>query len=679
MGDPTLFLSKTGYRRVKASTNADLTGPVTSVGNATSIADSIALPGSPTTTTQSLGTNNTTIATTEFVLQEIGSLTTADIPDSTDARYVTDAQLVVIGNTSGTNTGDDPLSDHDTSDLADTTDYRYVTDAQLATIGDTSGVNTGDQNTKTLPYDPDLLLNTPATVTVLQEVINRAWATGITSGGALVDNTNGTIKIETGEAAIRTTADGTAPLYLVKFDEQTPINLTDDATNYVYLDYNGGSPQFVASTSETAADEYTKIPAYVVHRNGNDIDYLDVRGNNIDSKKCTNCKFRSLAKFIRSGDGSVLGEPSSLAVSLTAGSFRYRSACGDHIAFDTSVAGTANANVFTHYRRNSAGWTTTTDQKLIDTTLWDNDQATPTVLGNNRYGVSWFFVVNNTPSSFTTVMGQEEYLNLAAARIATLPAYLPPVISGLGVLVGYVIFKKNATSFAAIQSAFIQTFATTTPTSHNGLSGLDGGTIDEYYHLTAAEHTALGVIGDGTITLAKMADLAQDQFIGRVTASTGVPETATITAAARSVLDDVNVGAMRVTLGLEIGVDVQAYDVNTAKLNVAQEYTKAQNFDATTLTDAATIAWDLSANQVAKVTLEDNRTLGAPTNKRDGGTYILRVIQDGTGSRTLAYNAVFKFPGGTAPTLSTGAGAIDILTFISDGTNMYGVCQLEFS
>ena len=56
-------------------------------------------------------------------------------------------------------------------------------------------------------------------------------------------------------------------------------------------------------------------------------------------------------------------------------------------------------------------------------------------------------------------------------------------------------------------------------------------------------------IADGTITLAMMADLAQDKFIGRVTASTGVPETATITSAARTVLDDTSVSAMVNTLG----------------------------------------------------------------------------------------------------------------------------------
>lgn len=135
----------------------------------------------------------------------------------------------------------------------------------------------------------------------------------------------------------------------------------------------------------------------------------------------------------------------------------------------------------------------------------------------------------------------------------------------------------------------------------------------------------------------------------------------------------------RASLGLTIGTDVQAYDVDTAKTDVAQEYTATQNFNATTLTDATTISWDASVNQVTSVTLTDNRTLGAPTNLVDGGTYILIVKQDATGSRTLAYNAVFKFPGGTAPTLSTDANAVDILTFVSDGTNMYGAAQLGFA
>ena len=94
---------------------------------------------------------------------------------------------------------------------------------------------------------------------------------------------------------------------------------------------------------------------------------------------------------------------------------------------------------------------------------------------------------------------------------------------------------------------------------------------------------------------------------------------------------------------------------------------------AITLTDGATLNWDTSLGQVAQVTLGGNRTFAAPTNLVNGGFYSLLIIQDGTGSRTISWNAVFDFAGGTAPTLSTAAGSKDLITWRSDGTNMLEV------
>jgi hypothetical protein len=103
------------------------------------------------------------------------TIETGDIPESVNANFVSDAQLTVIGNTSGTNTGDQDLSglvvknanitgatktkitydakglvtsgaDATTADIADSTNKRYVTDANLTVIGNTSGTNTGNQS-----------------------------------------------------------------------------------------------------------------------------------------------------------------------------------------------------------------------------------------------------------------------------------------------------------------------------------------------------------------------------------------------------------------------------------------------------------------------------------------------------------------------------------------------------
>ena len=129
--------------------------------------------------------------------------------------------------------------------------------------------------------------------------------------------------------------------------------------------------------------------------------------------------------------------------------------------------------------------------------------------------------------------------------------------------------------------------------------------------------------------------------------------------------------AVGVTTGNTRVLTVPDADATIAGLSIAQEFSATQNFDATTLTDGATINWDASANQVTSVTLAGDRTFAAPTNQKDGGVYVLTLIQDGTGTRLIStWNAVFKFAGGTAPTLTTTASAKDVLVFLSDGTNM---------
>jgi len=84
------------------------------------------------------------------------------------------------------------------------------------------------------------------------------------------------------------------------------------------------------------------------------------------------------------------------------------------------------------------------------------------------------------------------------------------------------------------------------------------------------------------------------------------------------------------------------------------------------LTDAATIATDASLSNNFKVTLGGNRIMGAPTSLRNGQVLVYRVTQDGTGSRTLTWASIFAWPSGTAPTLSTAAGKVDMFSGIYD-------------
>jgi len=92
------------------------------------------------------------------------------------------------------------------------------------------------------------------------------------------------------------------------------------------------------------------------------------------------------------------------------------------------------------------------------------------------------------------------------------------------------------------------------------------------------------------------------------------------------------------------------------------------NYTESTLTDQATVTWDASTQDVCKVTLAGNRTLAAPTNGTTGQFISILVIQDGTGSRTITWNAVYEFASDTAPTLTTTANLGDVFVFRYNGS-----------
>lgn len=96
-------------------------------------------------------------------------------------------------------------------------------------------------------------------------------------------------------------------------------------------------------------------------------------------------------------------------------------------------------------------------------------------------------------------------------------------------------------------------------------------------------------------------------------------------------------------------------------------------------THSATLAFDMDNGNVQEVTLADNTAFSDPTNLRAGARYTFIIKQDATGSRTGSFGTAWKFPGGTAPTLTTTADAVDIIEAVSDGTNLYAQFSAAYS
>ena len=112
------------------------------------------------------------------------------------------------------------------------------------------------------------------------------------------------------------------------------------------------------------------------------------------------------------------------------------------------------------------------------------------------------------------------------------------------------------------------------------------------------------------------------------------------------------------------GSDVTALGETTSSDQLEGRYA----VEIATLTDGATITPDFGANQNFTVTLGGNRTLANPTNIVAGQTGSIFVVQDATGGRTLSFGSYFKFPAGTAPTLSSAASAVDRIDYIVKST-----------
>ena len=102
--------------------------------------------------------------------------------------------------------------------------------------------------------------------------------------------------------------------------------------------------------------------------------------------------------------------------------------------------------------------------------------------------------------------------------------------------------------------------------------------------------------------------------------------------------------------------------------------------EVATLTDGANISVDLGANQNFTVTLAGNRTLDNPTNIVVGQTGSIFIVQDGTGSRTLSFGSYYDFAGGTAPTLTTTASAVDRIDYVvRTATSIHCVFTANYS
>ena len=117
-----------------------------------------------------------------------------------------------------------------------------------------------------------------------------------------------------------------------------------------------------------------------------------------------------------------------------------------------------------------------------------------------------------------------------------------------------------------------------------------------------------------------------------------------------------------------------------AAKNAAQTFTAGQRGEITTLTSASTVTPDFADSNNFTLTLGTNVTLENPSNLTAGQSGSLFLVQDSTGSRTVTWGSYWDWAGGTAPTLTTTANAVDRVDYIVRTTgSIHAVATLAYS
>lgn len=228
---------------------------------------------------------------------------------------------------------------------------------------------------------------------------------------------------------------------------------------------------------------------------------------------------------------------------------------------------------------------------------------------------------------------------------------------------------------AANRPVLIRTGTDSQLTAHGALLEGEPAFVTDTNQLVVGDGTNNIVIGGGTTGNNEIGDISDvslsatgDNELLQYNSTSSVWENRTLSEAGIIAADG--------TVGLTGNWDAGAYKIRADRFHADNDIFWTAEIDNGNSGASATI--DYTTGNKQKITLTDNATLSF-TAPGGACNLILKLVQDGTGSRTVTWPAAVIWPGGSAPTLTTTAGATDMISFYYDGTNYLGVDSLDFS
>ena len=493
---------------------------------------------------------------------------------------------------------------------------------------------------------------------------------------ALYNNANNIEPITVYSVASGTTGVGAIPA------------LTNNDTNYIVVEYNGGSPRYNVYLDDSTVDDSSTVLYMIVYRLNDFVHTLEFGNQGAGLPNKLNDRIVMTSRF---------GWESGLALRLSASTGVVTLSSG--VAWNGSYRQSLNAcnssgNTFFKNYHVGGAWTaetspTTVTGRTINNSYYDNGTNIVSATAG-KYLTNWYYRGQEVNDHLYEVYSTAQYDSAILAEAASQPA-LPELITSHAFLVGRIIVGVGATTGTS-QSAFGPVFQGsgnyTSTTDHNSLTGLQGGTAGQYYHLTANQFNNLALTSSAnTFTqqqtfsggLSATSMSATSLYInGTVfsgdsftTGFTYTPTTNTFTIGRNNGLS-----ALTATINTMTGLTVNGNITFTGQSN-----NPIYSAGSGTFTGAQTeITLDFNSSSIQTVVLTGTTKFNSPLNIKNGAIYTLILKQNSTGGWNVNwFTPTFKWESGTLPAITTTANAVDLITFISDGTTLYGIIAKNFS
>jgi len=345
----------------------------------------------------------------------------------------------------------------------------------------------------------------------LENITNYADSPMVVSGGDISEGTTGTFTVAAGTGLFRTTDSVTGALAEASWDEFTNQSIdAADTTYFVYLNYNGGTPTLDLSETNPYNTDKRNIPIGKVMKDTSDnVHFISGGFGFQDGVKKLHQRAITLRNLELNG-GSTIAYKATNNFTMSAGIVFGGINKFDLSAYDSSMT------TYIPIRSNGATFIEDTPRNTIDYEHYDAQDGTLGNIGNNKYGVFWIYKHIDDEDVYVRY-GVGSY-SLAEAEVTKEPSK-PDHLTDFGCLIGRIIVPYNGGEFTEIQMVTDRFFVGTKVGDHTELGSLQGGTTDEYYHLTATQHTDLTDSGDSSLHY-HSSDRARANHTGTQAAST---------------------------------------------------------------------------------------------------------------------------------------------------------------